>query len=353
MSREALKAHFSEQAGFCEAFGSPFTAQLISRMGDDLEAGGPIVRLVGAWPTNPRADALALRLTGALHYAVLSGRAPALADVYPAARPDWRMDEVWPAARRFLEQDHAWTRAFIESPPQTNETRRAIGLLTAFLTIASEYDGPLELLELGASAGLNLNWDSFAYRAGGWAWNEQGAPLIDTDWTGPAPPLPKRIGVRARAACDQNPLDVRDPRQRLQLKSYIWPDQPERLARFDAAADLAALSDTHVERADAADWLAKKLSSRADDAATVVYHSVFFQYPPRETRNAITALIEAAGAAANPRAPLYWVRLEPEAVLGGPRESVLMVIDLVSWPGGERRILATTDGHVRAIQSLM
>ena len=57
-----VQAHFREQAMFCDEYGSPFTARLIERMAADLAAGGPAAELVGDWPTNPRADALSLRL---------------------------------------------------------------------------------------------------------------------------------------------------------------------------------------------------------------------------------------------------------------------------------------------------
>jgi hypothetical protein len=158
-----------------------------------------------------------------------------------------------------------------------------------------------------------------------------------------------RIAVRDRAACDLNPLDIRDPKQLLQLKSYIWPDQTDRLARFDGAVALALETGTRVERAEAATWIAERLAARAKDAATIVYHSVFLQYPPREVRAAIVEAIEREGSQADLTAPLVWVRAEPEALFGGPRESPRMVIDFIAWPGGERRIMGYTDGHVRAV----
>ncbi|MGE0741978.1 MAG: DUF2332 domain-containing protein [Hyphomonadaceae bacterium] len=345
---EKVSAHFAEQAMYCEMFGSPFTAQLIACMNEDLAAGGPVADLVGAWPTNPRADALALRLTGALHAAALTKRDPALAALYPAQNPSWRMDDVWPAARAFLERERTWVSGFIRSAPQTNETRRSITLLAGFLTFAQTWSGPIDTLEIGASAGLNLNWDRFAYRTSSWSWGEASPVVIDTDWNGNPPPIGP-LTVRNRAACDLNPLDVRDDAQRLQLKSYIWADQPDRLARFDGAVALALRSDVRVERADAAEWLAHKLAARAQDAATIVYHSVFLQYPPREARSAIIAAIESTGAKATESAPLAWVRLEPEALLDGVQDSPRMVADLVTWPGGHRRVIAYTDGHVRAV----
>lgn len=348
MSVERVLAHFDEQAGFCTAYGSPFTGALITRLRGDIADGGPTAALVAAWPANPRADVVALRLTGALHAAVLTGRDTALAALYPGHAPAWRMDDVWPAARAFIARDADWVRAFLRSAPQTNETRRAIALLAGFLAFTQRWRGPVDLLEIGASAGLNLNWDRFVYRTASWAWGPESPVVIDTDWQGAAPPLTE-INVRHRAACDLNPLDIRDDAARLTLKSYIWPDQPERLARFDGAVALALKHDTRVDRADAAEWLAQKLAARAQDAATIVYHSVFLQYPPREVREKIIAAIQSAGASATNAAPLAWVRLEPEAVTDGVHNALRFVIDLTTWPGGERRILGYTDGHVRAI----
>lgn len=348
---EKLLAHFAEQAAFCTALGSPFTGALVERMREDVIAGGPTAALVGDWPGNPRADAVSLRLAGAAHAAVLAGRDPALAALYPAQTPAWRMSEVWPAVRAMFARDGGWVRDFIRSPPQTNETRRSIALLACFLAFARDWRGPVDMLELGASAGLNLNWDKFAYRPNGWSWGGDGPVVIDTDWSGPPPSLDAPLQVRNRAACDLNPLDVRDDAQRLRLKSYIWADQPDRLARFDGAAALACANHVRVERADAAEWIAARLGARAGDAATIVYHSVFLQYPPREARAAIVAAIESAGASATESAQLAWVRLEPEGLFGGELNSGRMVFDLVAWPGGHRRIVGYTDGHVRRVEA--
>jgi hypothetical protein len=346
---EKILAHFREQAMFCAEYGSPFTAELIARMADDIEGGGPTAALVANWPRNPRADALSLRLAGALHAAALSGRDEALAATNPARQPDWSMEQVWPHARAFLAREQDWVREFIRSAPQTNETRRSIALLAGFLAFAKHWRGPIDMLEIGASAGLNLYWDRFAYRTQAWSWGPPSPVLIDTEWNGPAPPTDVKVQVRHRAACDLGPLDVNDEAALLHLKSYIWPDQADRLARFDGAVKLAREAGVRVERADAADWLARKLAVRAGDAAIIVYHSVFLQYPPKVAREAIIGAIQEAGARATPQAPLAWVRLEPESVTNGVENGLRFVIDLTTWPGGERRILGYTDGHVRAV----
>jgi hypothetical protein len=345
---EKILAHFAEQAMYCDMFGSPFTAQLIRSMSEDYERGGPIAALLQHWNTSPRADALALRLAGYFHHAVLVSRDPELAAHYPSNVANWSIDDIWPLARAYLERDANGAVAFVRSAPQTNETRRSIALLAAFLTFAENWREDIDMLEIGASAGLNMNWDLYTYKTKNWAWGAEGPVQIDTDWNGPPPPIAD-IAVRNRAACDLNPLDVSDDAQRLQLKSYIWADQPERLARFDGAVSLARQTGVHVERADAATWLAQKLANRADDAATIVYHSVFLQYPPRDAREAIVDAIKSTGARATARAPLAWVRLEPEAITDNVRDSPRMVIDVTTWPGARRRIVGYTDGHVRAV----
>jgi len=349
MSNDKILGHFAEQAMYCDMFGSPFTAQLIKSMSADYEQGGPIATLLKDWTTNPRADALALRLAGYFHHAVLVNRDAELAAHYPSSLANWSIEEIWPLARTLLEREPNIAAQFIRSAPQTNETRRSIGLLAAFLTFAEQWKGEIDMFEIGASAGLNLNWDLYTYKTQNWAWGAEGPVQITTDWHGAPPPIEHDINVRSRAACDLNPLDIGDDAQRLQLKSYIWPDQPDRLARFDGAVALARETGVQVERADAAHWLAQKLSARADDAATIVYHSVFLQYPPREARTAIIDAIQSAAARATERAPFAWVRLEPEAITDDVRDSPRMVIDVTIWPGAKRRIIGYTDGHVRAI----
>jgi hypothetical protein len=352
MSTEKMLAHFREQATYCDQLGSPFTARLIEQFALDLESGGPVADLVAGWSSNPRADMVSLRLAGALHAAVLMQKDSALANAYPANRAVWRMEEVWPLARDFLARERPWVTQFIRSAPQTNETRRSIALLAGFLRVAALYRRPIDMFELGASAGLNLHWDQYRYETSSWSWGSPGPVTITTDWQGEVPAIDSPLQVRSRAACDLNPLDIADPEQLLQLRSYIWADQPDRLARFDGAVSLALASKARVERADAAEWIARKLATRAQDAPAMVYHSIFLQYPPREVRAAITTAIEDAGARATDAAPLAWVRLEPEALLDHVRDSSHMVIDVTTWPGGDRRVIGYTDGHVRAVEAL-
>jgi hypothetical protein len=343
-----LASLFDEQADWCDRLGSLFTASLLRACAQDIEAAGPIAEVMGdrAWR---RPDAAPLRLAGALHAAVLTGRDAALAQEYPPARVDWDIACVMEGVRALVARDSAFFRAFLQSPPQTNETRRALALLPAFLSVGAKVQ-PLHTLELGASAGLNLSWDKFAFRTPNWSWgsSQTDAPLIDTEWRGAAPAWLGPLNVATRAGCDLNPVDVRDGNQRTRLRAYVWPDQPDRMARLDRAAELAIREDVRVARADAGEWLEEKLAGEPPEGATIIYHSIVWQYFAKETRGRARAAIEAAGARAGKKRRVAWVRFEHERVFGGDEDAY--IVDLVEWPGGERRRIATVDPHVRWVE---
>jgi hypothetical protein len=337
---------FRLQSRYCGELGSDFIRQLLSRAADDIEAGGIVARLTADWPGSPKADVVSLRLTGALHAAAITGRDAALTAEYPSARTDWSMDRLWPVTEAFLDRDEAWVRAFMTSPPQTNETGRSGALACGFMWLAERSSQPFHLLELGASAGLNLNWDRFAYAHPAWGRAQIAGPQIPTVINGD-PPAWRDLVIASRAACDQNPLDAGNADHRLRLRAYVWPDQPARLARLAAALELAQALGVKVEKADAAQWLRARLAPELPEGTTVVFHSVFLQYPPREVREQIAAAMEEAGSRTTQARRLAWLMFEPEALVAGVPGSTRYVLQAAVWAGGRRSdvTLAEVDPH--------
>jgi hypothetical protein len=124
----------------------------------------------------------------------------------------------------------------------------------------------------------------------------------------------------------------------------IWPDQFDRLERSQAAIDVALAHGVTVEAADALAWTRAHVSPRPG-AATVLYHSIFWQYLPAETRAALREEIAEIGARATPEAPFAWLRMEPAS------DNLASVeLRLTSWPGGERRVLAQVHPHAAWVQ---
>ncbi|HEX3888455.1 MAG TPA: DUF2332 family protein [Phenylobacterium sp.] len=328
------------QAGFCRSLGSPLNADLLERATDDALAGGPVRGLLAPWegqPLQAQFDAATpLRLIGSWHELALSGDDPAVSAAYDALEAD----AIWAAVRVAMVERAGRLAAFMTHEPQTNEVRRSICLLGGFLEIAQATGGlPMRCFEIAASAGLNLSWDRYRYRMGEAAWGDPAAAVrMDADWTGPAPPVDAPIEVIERAACDRRPTDLDDPVQRRRLMAYVWADQPERLARLRAAIAVTRTNRVHVEAADAADWVRAKVRPRAG-AATVLYHSVFWQYMTPQNRAALRALIGELGAAATADAPFAWLRMEP------PEDMMGMEVRLTLWPGGQERKLAEVHPH--------
>jgi hypothetical protein len=347
MARPDIISAFEFQAGWCEALGSPFTAALMGRMAESLARGGPLADLLEPWAGDPVAAALGLRVAGALHRRVLLGSDAALAAAYPTPERDGDAEAAWRAGEALIAREGAAFGAELDSPPQTNETRRAIGLFPGLLVLAERFALPMELFELGSSAGLNLLMDRFAYRNTVWRAGD-GPVTIDGEWGGPAPPLARMPEVSARSGCDQNPLYPGDVADRLRLRSFVWADQFDRLARLEAAMDLAVQQGVKVERADAGRWLPEQLARRTPGRLAVVFHSVFWQYPPEETRAALRGTLERAGAAASEASPLAWLRCEPAEGAEGSRPGGHQV-QLTVWPGGEAKVLADVDPHGRWI----
>lgn len=334
---------FRRQAQFCAQLGSSFMPQLLSRGADDIAAGGPVAALVADWPGNPAADVVSLRWAGALHAAVLTGRDPALAAEYPSVRTDWTMDRLWPLVLAFVGREAPWVRAFMQSPPQTNETARSTGLAAGFMWLAERSPQPFHMLELGASAGLNLNWDRFAYAYAPWGRADVAGPLMPTEVRQGQLPAWCDIDIASRAACDQNPLDASNPDDCLRLQAYIWADQSARFSRLGAALELARATGVTVDKADAALWLQSKLAGELPEGTTVVYHSVFLQYPPREVREVIIATMEEAGRRTRQSRRLAWVMFESEALVAGVAGSTRIILRAAVWQDGKRTDITLAD----------
>ncbi len=344
-----MREHFGVQAAHCQAVGSPFTGDVLECVLACLDRDLPLGQAILDWAGDPRPDALALRVAGGLHALVLQDEAPALAAAYPGgARHGDRSSLERAIGAAMADHGPALMQA-LGSPPQTNEVARAGVLAGGFFAVAAATGQPLALLEIGASGGLNLLWDHYRYELGGAAWGDPAAPLcLSPAWQGPPPPCGP-VAVTSRAGCDRSPVDLRDPAGRLRLRSYIWPDQGDRLARLDAAVAVAAAADLVIDRADAVDWLAAKLARRPDNAATVLFHSVFWQYLPEQDKERLRDMMVLAGNEATANAPLAWLRMEADEDARAA-ELRLSLWPPSLWPDGQDRLLARADFHGRWVE---
>jgi hypothetical protein len=274
---------------------------------------------------DPRVDDLApdlswdfpLRLLGGLHYLVLSGDA------------SW--DDVSGALERHAAFLSRWTA---ERDVQTNEVQRAWALLPAFLSIAD--DRPLDLLELGPSAGLNLLWDRYAYRYSTGTWGSGSLELSGDDRTPPpAELLERRVEVVRRRGVDLNPLDVTTDEGARILQSFVWADQAARLERLRRAIEVVRRDPPQLMQGDYVEALPSLLRNRREGAQLVVFQTASTMYLDRRAMERLRSALHDAG------------REEPLAYLttGRAPDDDGFALELERYPDGRSRRLAVFDFH--------
>jgi hypothetical protein len=178
---------------------------------------------------------------------------------------------------------------------QTNEPRRCAPLLPALAALPQ----PLALIEVGASAGLCLYPDRYAYRyTVGDREHRIGASPVELRCAADAPvPLPSAVPQIAwRAGLDLNPLDVRDEEDMRWLESLIWPEQSERFELFRGAVELARADPPRLVRGDLLRDLPALAAQAPSDLTLVVFHTAVLGYVDATGRAAFTDTMRSLDA---------------------------------------------------------
>jgi hypothetical protein len=224
------------------------------------------------------------------------------------------------------------SRTMLARRTQTNEPRRCATLLPALAALPQ----PLALLEVGASAGLCLYPDRYAYRYNGGAVLGSSPVVFDCTVTGRAP-LPSVLpSVVWRAGLDLNPLDVHDDEDMRWLRSLVWPEQTDRFETLSAAIEVARRDPVAVHAGDLTTDVAALAAKAPANATLVVFHSAVLAYLDDDQR----ALFRTELAALAAQRPTVWVSNEGPGV----------VVDLPVPPGSVPFVLAR-DGVALAFAS--
>lgn len=204
---------------------------------------------------------------------------------------------------------------------QTNEPLRCAALLPAL----SGIDGPIALLEVGASAGLCLYPDRYSYRYCGGpdldpADGASGVVLESAISGGPPLRMPDVVW---RAGIDLVPLDAADADDRRFLVSMVWPGEEGRAARIAAALEIAAADPPLLVRGDATEpGVLDALVARAPtDATLVITTPGVLPHIPRAGREYLIANIARHDA--------VWVSIDPPDLHLGEVPDV----DAARWGG--------------------
>ena len=255
-------------------------------------------------------------LFAAVQYLLLGGLDHPLAAHYPIIAGRQRpLAPAFPHFREFCLQHQERIVELVRTRrTQTNVVRRCTCLLPAFSIICRETPSPLALIDLGASAGLNLNFDRYAYsyqRDGRevlqWGPTEARVRLeAELRGDGVLPPIPSSIPIASRDGIDLDPVDLANPDQLLWLRALIWPEHLERHQQLiDAAAEFEH-NDIRMHAGDASRVLPALIESVPREHALVVYSTIALYQFPRESGQRIVDTLNHASAAR----PVWQIALE-------------------------------------------
>jgi len=312
---------------------SPLYARLCAGVAEHPEVLAP---LQGARERTP------MVFLAAVHDELLRDPGHALAEHYPDVSPGADpAGDPWPAFAAFCAERSDALHATLQArSTQTNEVARCGGLLPCFATVSA--GRPLALIEVGASAGLNLCWDRFAYDYSGAAAGVEASPLrIACALRGERRPPLTTAPVASRVGIDLDPVDLGDPADVRWLHACVWPDQPARHARLDAAIAVASEDPPELRRGDALELLPGLIGQAPPEALVCVFHTAALAYFSRAQITRLAAIMDEA------ERDLAWVGGEAPGVVMGARrpEGVGAHFQLTAGATGSLRVLGRMGHH--------
>ena len=274
---------------------SPLHERIAARIANDSEL---LKIAAGAREGQP----VAFLFFGAVHYLLLKETAHELSTFYPDLTSSPRTDDPYPAFRSFcLEHGSEIHRLVASRLVQTNDPQRSCSLLPALEYIERQVGGrPLALVEIGASAGLNLLWDRYSYDYGdGRRYGEPSSLVgLSCKLLGPhPPPLPATPpAVAFRIGIDLNPIDIEDADSILWLRALVSPEQRATAAILGKALSLARQDPPRIVRGDAVEVLTAVLRRVPAGAILCIFHSFALAQFTEEGRRRLMDEIASWGA---------------------------------------------------------
>ncbi|NNE11149.1 MAG: DUF2332 domain-containing protein [Ilumatobacter sp.] len=321
---------------------SPFTAGLSRRLADEPT----IAALLQA---APEPQQLPVLLFAAVHSIVLAEPDLELAAWYPTTSSDLRGGDPFPAFARLCRAREDQLQGIISTrSTQTNEVGRSALFLPVLGRLHDEV-GPVSIVDVGASAGLNLHLDAFGYRyEPGGTVNLPSTVVIETGTRGAVPVPPHVPEITHRCGLDRSPIDIDDEQARRWLLACIWPDQRDRFDRIRAAIEIARANPAPVVAGDAVDDLRPLLDRAVGAGHAVVLNSWVLNYLADDRRRAYVRVLDDFGADHD----FSWVFAEspamcpglPFGVVPSPREP-LTALTIARWRDGRRTVTHLGEAH--------
>lgn len=224
-----------------------------------------------------------------VHYLLMSTEHP-LKDYYASFTSEpMRVEQAFPQFKQFvISNENTLLQLFHSKLVQTNEVSRCAYLYPMITEIYSKHKQPLALIEIGASAGLQLAMDHYNYEFNSTQYikNSDCDVLIKSENMGV--PLPHSIytkpAIQSRIGLDLNPIDVKDNEQLKWLQALIWPEHENRRQILSKAAEVIKKLNVELLKGDAMTMIEKVCQSVHPDSLIVIYHTHVANQIPNQVK---------------------------------------------------------------------
>ncbi|MHB1584746.1 MAG: DUF2332 domain-containing protein, partial [Acidimicrobiales bacterium] len=311
-----LAAQFRSFSALAGRDGVPLYERIAAGVAEDRR----LLSLAAVSPPEQRRPTL---LLAAVHFLLLGGDDHPLAAHYRTVAPAGpggrapRSGDPFDDFRDFCLSRRPALEALLGTrATQTNEVGRSAALVPGLAAAASALGvARLSLLELGASAGLNLLLDHYAYDYGGVAAGDPSSPVVlhcELRHGHPQLVLPE---LSWRCGLDRQPVDPTDEPSARWLLACLWPDHLARFERLAAALELAAavVPRPPIAPADMVDDLAAVAATVPADAPLCVFHTWSAAYLTAERQRSLAAAVAELAR----RRPVAWLFAEEPAEVPG------------------------------------
>ncbi len=278
------------------------TSPLYGRISRAVAGDPEVLDLVRSAPPSAH---LPPALLAAVHYLILEGADHPLADVY-AGRSGGHPGSLFLDFFRSRQEDVMALLAVRHI--QTNECGRSAVIGPGLTWVASRLNGPYCLVDVGASAGLNLLCDHFRIDYGPYGTT---GPLdaevqISCHVVGGRPPIADRLpSLASRIGIDRSPINLANPDDARWLLACVWPDT-NRLERTAAAIRLAQANPPEVVQGDATAALPDVLDALPAHTTAIVVTTWAFAYLSVEDRVTFVRQLDEASHLR----PIAWLSAE-------------------------------------------
>jgi hypothetical protein len=209
---------------------------------------------------------------------------------------------------------------------QTNEALRSAAILPWIAAAAETWGAPIHLVDIGASAGLNLCLDRFDYDYDGHlipaAFPSATRLTLRCENRGGFA-LPERVpAIASRTGLDLSPIDAADVDATAWLEALVWPEHTDRLARLRAALDIRRETDVRMVAGDAAVTL-REVEASLPPGPMVVFHTVMAYQLDGQQRGALDAAVAEVAS----RRPVARIAMEPVRGSGHQHIQVGLALD--------------------------